>query len=133
MKQVAVVTRLIGEKMVEVTVARQSACAHDCTNCAGCGAQTSSISVYASCSIDAAPGDLVEIYSDNRVLRYAALVYLVPLVLFLAGYFAVPALTEEMRYLCGGIGFAVGILLAILCDRVVRRKNGVTYQVIRKM
>lgn len=133
MKQIATVVRMVGQNTAEVTAVRQSACAHDCENCAGCGAQSVSITVRAACSLDVAPGDKVEIYSDNRVLGYAALVYLVPLVLFLAGYLVVPTLAEPLRYACGGVGFVLGIVMAVLCDRTVRRRNSVTYQVLRKL
>lgn len=133
MKQIATVVRMIGQDMAEVTTVRQSACAHNCADCAGCGTQPVSITVYAKCSFGVLPGDKVEIYSDNRVLGYAALVYLVPLALFLAGYIAVPVLAEALRYVCGGVGFALGIALAVLCDRAVRRRNAVTYQILRKL
>ena len=133
MKQIATVVRMVGQDMAEVSTVRQSACAHNCAECAGCGAQPVSITVRAMCPFDVSSGDKVEIYSDNRVLGYAALVYLVPVVLFLAGYFVVPFLTEALRYVCGGVGFALGIALAVLCDRAVRRRNAVTYQILRKL
>lgn len=133
MKQIATVNRMLGQDMAEVTVVRQSACAHDCENCAGCGAQSASITVRAGCPFSVSPGDKVELYSDNRILGYAALVYLVPVALFLAGYFAVPFLTEPLRCLCGGIGFALGIVLAVVCDRTVRGRKPVTYQILRKL
>ena len=79
------------------------------------------------------PGDKVEIYSDNRVLGFAALVYLVPLVLFFAGYLLTPNLSESLRYLAGGIGFAAGIAAAVAIDRIVRRRNGLSYHIIRKL
>jgi len=133
MTQTATVVRMIGQDMAEVVTVRQSACAHNCAECAGCGTQPASITVKAQCPFDVSAGDKVEIYSDNRVLGYAALVYLVPLVLFLGGYFAVPFLSEALRYICAGAGFALGIALAVLCDRTVRRRNAVTYQIIRKL
>lgn len=133
MTQTATVVRMVGQDLAEVTTVRQSACAHNCADCAGCGTQQVSITVRAKCLFEVLPGDKVEIYSDNRVLSYAALVYLVPMVLFLTGYFAVPFLTEALRYVCAGAGFVLGIALAVLCDRAVRRRNAVTYQIIRKL
>ena len=38
MTQTATVTAVAGPGLVQVTVARQSACSHDCGSCAGCGA-----------------------------------------------------------------------------------------------
>ena len=133
MTQIATVVRMVGQNIAEVTTVRQSACAHNCAECAGCGTQPVSINVRASCSIEVSPGDKVEIFSDNRVLGYAALVYLMPLVLFLAGYFAGPFLVEVLRYVCAGVSFGLGIALAVVCDRAVRRRNSVTYQIIRKL
>lgn len=124
---------MIAPQTAEVTVVRRSACAHDCANCAGCGTQPASITVRAECPVPVEPGDKVELYSDDRVLGYAALVYLVPLVLFLAGYLAVPSPSELVRGLCGGAGFALGIVMAVVCDRMVRRRNTVTYQILRKL
>lgn len=133
MNQIATVIRMIGTDTAEVSVIRQSACAHDCAECSGCGSKPTSITVRAQCDIPVAPGDKVELFSDNRVLGYAALVYLAPIVLFLIGYLAVPVTSEMIRGLCGGAGFGLGIALAVLCDRVVRRRNAITYRVIRKI
>lgn len=133
MKQIATVVRIVDENTAEVIAARQSACGHDCENCSGCGSQGTGLTVRAVGDIPVAPGDKVEIFTDNRVLGYAALVYLLPIVLFLAGYLVFPSLSETIRYLCGGAGFAVGIGAAVLCDRLVRRRGAVSYQIIRKM
>lgn len=133
MKQIATVTRRIDSDTVEVAVVRESACGHDCEKCAGCGAQGSSITVSAKCRMDVSCGDLVELYSGNSVLGYAALVYLAPVALFLVGYLLFPSISEEMRYLCGGAGFVLGIGAAVLCDRLVRRKNAVSFEIIRKL
>lgn len=133
MNQIATVVRMTGPVTAEVKVVRQGACAHNCTECAGCGAQSPSITVLAECDFFVSPGDRVELYSDNRVLGYAALVYLVPLALFLLAYLIVPAASEMIRGICGGAGFGLGIVLAVVCDRMVRRKNSVKYRIVRKM
>ena len=133
MKQIATVTKLYDEHYAEVAVVRRSACAHDCGNCSGCGAQTAHVTARARCDFPVAIGDKVEIYSDNRVLGYAALVYLVPLILFFVGYLCPSDVTETIRYICSFCGFLLGILLAIVCDRMVRRRNAVTHQIIRKI
>ena len=89
--------------------------------------------VLAKSTFHVACGDQVEIHSDNRILGFAALVYLVPVVLFLTAYLIFPGFPEGIRYLCGGIGFAIGIAAAVICDRVVRKKRAVSYQIIRKI
>lgn len=133
MKQIATVKRMLGSGIAEVTVARETACGHDCESCGGCGTKAGSILVRARTDLSLVPGDKVEIYSDNRVIGFAALVYLLPLVLFFAGYLMVPFLREELRYLCGGIGFSFGIAAAVFGDRAVRRRNAISYEIIRKM
>ncbi len=133
MKQIATVMRMVDETTAEVTVVRQSACAHDCSECAGCGSKPSAITVLAHCPVPVTAGDKVELFSDNRVLGYAALVYLAPLVLFLLGYLVPPDASQWLRTLCGGAGFLAGILLAVICDRIVKRKKAVNYQILRKI
>ena len=77
MTQTATVAAVQGPGVVRVTVARQSACSHDCSTCAGCGAVPGSITVLAKTDLDLTPGDLVELYSrSSRILPIAALVYL---------------------------------------------------------
>ena len=75
----------------------------------------------------------MEICSDNRVLGIAALVYLVPMALFLLGYLLPAALPEGARYLCGGLGFALGLAGAAACDRRMRQRTGIGYRVTRKL
>lgn len=133
MKQNATVTRVLGADLAEVSVVRRSACAHDCENCSGCGAQATSITVRAKCSVPVAPGDVVELYSDNRVLGYAALVYLVPVILFIAGYLCPMDVADAVRYLCAFVGLLLGIVIAVVCDRLVRRSRAVMYQIVRKI
>lgn len=133
MTQIATVTEVAGPGVAVVTVARQTACGHDCEKCAGCGAQAGSVTVHAGTDIPVLVGDRVEIYSDNRILGLAALVYLGPVVLFLLGYCLFPSLGEGLRCLCGGAGFALGLLAAVVCDRHVRRRRAVTYRVTRKL
>lgn len=38
-------------------------------------------------------------------------------------------ISEGMGAAFGGIGFAVGVLLAILADRRLRRKRGITFRI----
>lgn len=133
MTQIATVAAIGEDGQVQVTVARQTACGHDCENCAGCAGQAGSFTVTASTDIAVDVGDRVEIYSSRKILAVAALVYLVPVLLFLAGYVVTAGLTETLRYICAGIGFALGVGLAVVCDRSMRRHGAITYQIIRKL
>ena len=134
MTQIATVTAVPGMGQVEVTIARQTACGHDCENCGGCAVgKAGQVVIRAETDFPLQPGDRVEIYSDNKVLGAAALVYLGPVVLFLLGYMLTAPLPEGARYLCGGLGFTLGLCGAVVCDRLTRRRSGVTYRVTRKL
>lgn len=134
MTQTATVAAVQGPGVVRVTVARQSACSHDCSTCAGCGAVPGSITVLAKTDLDLTPGDLVELYSrSSRILPIAALVYLGPVILFLMGYLLPQGVSEAGRGLLGGIGFVMGLALAVLADRRLRRNGGAGYRVVRKL
>lgn len=74
MTQTATVTAVPKPGLVEVTVARQTACGHDCENCAGCGVQAGAVTVLAATELTVVPGDRVELYSSSgKVLPIAAL------------------------------------------------------------
>lgn len=133
MTQIATVAAVPEEGVALVTVARQTACGHDCEKCAGCGAQAGSVTVRVRTQVPISAGDRVEIYSGGQVLGIAALVYLVPVVLFLLGYLLSVPLREGMRYLCGGAGFALGLAAAAAYDRRARRKSPVAYEITRKL
>ena len=134
MTQTATVAAVQGPGVVRVTVARQSACSHDCSTCAGCGAVPGSITVLAKTDLDLTPGDLVELYSrSSRILPIAALVYLGPVLLFLMGDLLPQGMSEAGRGLLGGIGFVMGLALAVLADRRLRRNGGAGYRVVRKL
>ena len=133
MTQIATVKSTPKGGVVLVSVARETACGHDCEKCAGCGAQAGSLTVQARCSFPVSVGEKVEIYSGQKVLAFAALVYLVPVVLFLLGYFLSVGLPVWGRYLCAGAGFALGLCAAVVCDRNERKKKAITYEIVRKI
>ena len=134
MTQTATVAAVPGPGVARVTVARQSACCHDCASCGGCGATPGAITVLAETDLDLTPGDLVELYSrSGRILPIAALVYLGPVILFLAGYLLPLGLSDGGRGLMGGAGFVLGLGLAVLADRRLRRSGGAGYRVVRKL
>lgn len=133
MTQIATVTAVAGPGTAVVTVARRTACGHDCEKCGGCGTKAASVTVRAGTDIPVSVGDRVELYSDSRVLGIAALVYLGPVALFLLGYLLPLPLGEGPRYLCGAAGFALGLAGAAACDRRIRRRKAVSYRIVRKL
>ena len=135
MTQTATVTALTAAPggLVELTVARQTACGHSCDGCGRCAGKAKELVIQAGSDIPVALGDQVEVYSDNRVLGAAALVYGLPVVLFLLGYLLPSSLPEPGRCLCGGLGFALGLAGAIACDRLVKKRSGISYRIVRKL
>ena len=127
MQQQVQVSRVYPNGDCEVFVLRESACSGDCHKCSGCGAQAQQVFVRARNPIGAGPGDKVIVASRTRqVLPAILVVYILPLVLMLAGYFAGLAL----RVSAGGLacaGFALGVAVIIAYDRLVARRQGVTY------
>ena len=135
MIQTAKVTRIIDSSRAEVAVKRQSACGHDCSECGGgCSEMMVSptVAVVAENLVHAMPGDTVAVESSTKkVLGAAALVYLVPFALFFAGYFLCSVLTqsEGISVLGGLVGFALGMALAVLADRRVRKRQSITFRI----
>ena len=135
MIQTAKVTRLLDNGTAEVAVKRQSACAHDCSKCSGgCSEMMvrSTVSVVAANGVGAMPGDMVRVESSSGgILKAAVVVYLVPFLLFFLGYFACAAagLGGGVSAAAGCLGFVLGVLLAILTDRRVRRERAITFHI----
>ena len=134
MTQTATVEQILENGRVRIAVARQTACGHDCDNCAGCGARAGTIRAVAADPLGVSVGDKVEVASDNRrVIGIAAVVYLVPFAAFFLGY----ALGSPLQ----GLGHAAvtvfltaaGCLPALLCDRRARRSGGVRFTIRRKL
>ena len=134
MTQIATVERILDSSHAEISVPRKSACGHDCEECAGCGVTGAAVHARALNPIGARPGQKVVVQSDtNKMLRIVALVYLTPVLLFLAGYFITMAVTSSaaIQYLAAGTGFAAGILLAVFYDRRLRQRGGLSFQIVR--
>ncbi|MBP3673696.1 MAG: SoxR reducing system RseC family protein [Oscillospiraceae bacterium] len=108
---------------------RQSACSGDCHKCSGCGAAVETILLKADNPIGAAVGDFVTIRSESApVLKAAAVMYMVPVVLFFAGYL-LGAMVWNHGAMAGCLAFAAGICLAVVYDRKVVRKEKAGYTI----
>lgn len=132
MIQTATVERVFPNRTAEVAAARPSACAHDCGDCTEClfCRGDAVLRVIAEDPIGVSVGDRVVIESESRrVLGITALVYLVPLAAFFAGYFLPKSASPGARCLFGGIGFLLGFLPALLSDRRARRSQAVRYRI----
>lgn len=134
MTQIATVERILDAEHAEISVPRKSACGHDCEECAGCGISGSAVHVRALNTCDAHPGQKVVVESDtNKMLRIVAFVYLIPVVLFLLGYFITVLLTPSVaiQYTAAILGAVVGIVFAILYDRRLKARGGVSFTIVR--
>ena len=135
MTQTATVEQVLGGGRVRIAVARQTACGHDCENCAGCGAQAGTIRAIAADPLGVSAGDRVEVASDDkRIIGIAALVYLVPFAAFFIGY-ALGAATgsQVLHVLLTILLTAAGCAPALGYDRWTRRRGGVRFTVQRKL
>ena len=128
MTQIAVVTEVVGNK-ARIQVKRVSACAHDCERCGGgCSEMMKSapVSVLAKNPLGAVPGDRVVVASDTRsILGTAALVYLLPLLLFFLGYFiaAGSGAEEKNALIAGGICFLFSGVVIAFAELRMKKKN----------
>ena len=134
MTQIATVERILDSGHAEISVPRKSACGHDCEECAGCGVTGAAVHARAANPIGAVPGQKVVVESSTRkMLRIVALVYLIPVALFFAGYLGALVLTASVaaQYTAALAGFALGILGAVAYDRRLRARGGLSFTIIR--
>ena len=123
MTQNGVVTRLLEGGRAEVAVQRSAACGGRCDGCETCICAPE-LRVDAENTVRAGPGDRVILESGTGgVLGAAALVYLVPVLLFFLGYGAgaVLGLGEGLCVVTSLLGAALGAGLAVLAGRRRRR------------
>ena len=123
MEQLVKVQRRNPDGTAQVLHIRQSACSGDCHKCSGCGAVKEKMLLTARNPIGAKPGDVVTIEGKTgQVLAAAAVFYVLPLMLFFAG-----CLMGKLWI--GGIGFCLGVGLAVVYDRLVAKKKQTVYTI----
>ena len=131
MQQLVRVRQAYEDGTATVVHIRESACSGDCHKCSGCGAAKEAILLEAKNSIGAKMGDLVIIESETGpVLKAAAVMYMLPMVFFFAGY-ALGAALWRQGGLIGGLAFLASIGLAVVYDRKVVKKQNTGYTIIR--
>ena len=78
------------------------------------------------------PGDKVVVQSETKkLLGVVALVYLLPVVAFLLGYFLSEGLAEKVRYIIAIAAAAAAFLPSIFYDRYAKRHEVLTYTIMR--
>lgn len=132
MTQDAVVTKVLPNGMAQVAVTRSTACGGNCGHCESCIFQ-SELMTLAKNTIDAKPGQKVIIESRTTlVLGAAALVYVLPLVLFLAGY-AAAYLIGAGEGLCIAASFLALLLggtVTVLSQRQKKSKKKIDFEIV---
>ena len=79
--------------------------------------------------IGARPGDLVTVESaTGPVLKAAAVLYVLPLVLFFLGYY-LGTLPGSFGALGGCLGFVLGVIFVVVYDRKVVKKSNMGYTI----
>lgn len=132
MKQIATVERLRRDGRAVIVVARQSTCAHDCHECAGCGGSVAPIRAVADNPIRAQVGQKVVVESSSRqIFGVILLVYMLPVALFFAAYFATASFGGAVPVAASVAAFFCGVVPAVLYDRRVRRRGGMSFSIVR--
>ena len=132
MTQDAIVYRRLANNMAEVVVTRSTACGSNCGNCESCIFQ-SEIKTVAKNLINAGPGQRVVIESkSSRIYGAALMVYILPMVLALAGYFIVYAAgaAEGLCVLGSFLGLGLGAVILVVTQRKKMAKDPITFDII---
>ena len=129
MEQLVRVKETYPNGTAQVIHVRESACSGDCHKCSGCGAAKEAIVFTADNPIGACRGDLVQVRSETGpVLKAAVVLYMLPLVLFFAGY-ALGAALGISGGLFGGLAFVLSIVIIVVYDRVLQKKDNTIYTI----
>ena len=127
MKQVGRVVE-VRDGTAYVLVRRASACGENCAHCKG-GCAPTNLRANAANTAGAAVGDMVTIETaDGAVLRSAALVYVMPLVVMLACYLIADALAHitAVSIIVSIIGLAGSFFILRAVDKRMAPKPEIT-------
>lgn len=133
MTQDAIVTKVYNDGMAEVAVTRGTACGSNCGNCESCIFQNE-LKTLAKNLIGAKPGQRVVIESkSSKVYKATLLVYILPMLLIVAGYIIAGALgaSEGLCILSSFIGLIIGALIIVLSQKRIKEKDRITFDIIQ--
>ena len=136
MSQNAVVKRIVADNVAEVALMRQMDC-KNCSNCEGCSQKPGTeLLAMASNGIGANVGDVVEVESvAGSSIGIAVIVYVLPCVFLLLGYFLgqLLGLNEFDSVGVGALGIFVGFLPAILLTRAITNRKEPEFVILSKL
>ena len=123
--------------IASVMFLRASGCGGNCKSCSSCEQQEHFVELENS--VDAKVGDKVEVIaSSGRVLKLTLLIYVVPLLFFLAGtiggylYFRDRSdYFELFSFLSGVVAFFASVLALRLIDRRYGKQNATRMEIAR--
>ena len=128
MEQKVKVTRVFPDGTAQVVRIRESACSGDCHKCSGCGAAQQTMLFMAGNPIGARAGDLVIVSAESApVLKAALVLYILPLVLFFAGY--IGGAYVGLSGWLGALGFLLGIAAVVAYDCLAAKKKETIYTI----
>lgn len=137
MIQNAIVKRIVGEGVAEVSLLRQMECGMHCDGaCAGCSQRPpQEILALASNSIGAKPGDFVEVEpSGGHNISTSVVVFLLPCVGLAVGYGLGQALLELGELAALGtavLGLCVGFVPAFILNRAITRRKAPEFSILK--
>ena len=125
------------EGRASVMLLRASGCGGNCKSCASCEQQEHFVELENS--VGAKVGDLVEVIANSgSVLRLTLLMYIVPLIFFLAGtiggylYFGERTDNYELfSFFSGVVAFFLSIVVLRLIDRRFQDRNTTEMEISR--
>ncbi len=132
MTQEAVVTKLLPNGMAEVAVKRTTACGGNCGSCESCVFENQ-MKTPALNRLQAKPGQKVMIESQSsKIFKAAFLVYVLPLLFFLAAYALAAAfhLSETGCMIASFFGLLIGAVILVLSQKKRKEKDEITFEII---
>ena len=131
MTQEGIVTKALSNGLAEVLVERTTACG-ECANREVCK-YTSEVRTYAKNTIGAHEGEKVIISSkSSEIIGAAFLLYIVPMVVLLAGYLLMAWTgAGEMQCIAGAFGgFAVAVAIVTIYQRQRAKKKQIEFEIV---
>ncbi len=133
MTQIATVEKILPGGKAEISVPRKSACGHDVKSVRAAAYRVQACAL--SRATTPAPKwdkKVVVESSTKHLLGVMLLVYLLPIVLFLVGYFATGALESEgLRYAVAIAAFLIGIIPRSSATAAQKKNGKLTFTIVR--
>jgi len=129
--QQATVTKLLPDGMAQIAVKRESACGGNCKSCGGCSGNIMRVS--ARNNVSAQVGDRVIVSSSTgSILKAAAVVYVIPIVLFFVFYAlgTMMGAGEGISIVLSLVGFVLGVIMAMAFNKSLKNNAATTFEII---